>query len=135
VTRRYSRAVDAVRVLVWWASNFVALWIAAALLDAVDYGDSLWVLVLAALVFGLVNLIVRPLVILLALPAVLLTLGLALLLINAFMLYLTDWIVPDFEVDGFGWAVLAALIIWAVNMALHALLRDERRRWWRPARA
>jgi putative membrane protein len=126
--------VDVARVLVWWASNFVALWVAAALLDAVDYGDNLWVLVLAALVFGLVNLVVRPLVILLALPAVVLTLGLALLLVNAFMLYLTDWIVPAFEVDGFGWAVLAALIVWAVNMALHALIGDDRRRW-RPARA
>jgi putative membrane protein len=120
--------VAAVRVLVWWASNFVALWVAAALLDAVDYGDSLWILVLAALVFGLVNLVVRPLVVLLALPAVIFTLGFALLLVNAFMLYLTDWIVPDFEVDGFGWAILAALIVWAVNMLLHALVPDERRR-------
>lgn len=126
--------MDVVRILVWWASNFVALWVASALLDAVDYGDNLWVLVLAALVFGLVNLVVRPLVVLLALPAVVLTLGLALLLVNAFMLYLTDWIVPDFEVDGFGWAVLAAIIVWAVNMALHALLGDDRRRW-RAARA
>jgi putative membrane protein len=121
--------VGVVRILLWWASNFVALWVAAALLDAVDYGDSLWVLVLAALVFGLVNLVVRPLVILLALPAVLVTLGLALLLVNAFMLYLTDWIVPDFDVDGFGWAVLAAIIVWVVNMALHALLGSERRGW------
>jgi putative membrane protein len=120
--------VAAIRVLVWWASNFVALWVAAALLEAIDYGDSLWILVLAALVFGLVNLVVRPLVVLLALPAVILTLGLALLLVNAFMLYLTDWIVPDFEVDGFGWAILAALIIWAVNMLLHALVADGRRR-------
>jgi putative membrane protein len=121
--------VGVVRILLWWASNFVALWVAAALFDAIDYGDSLWVLVLAALVFGLVNLVVRPLVILLALPAVLVTLGLALLLVNAFMLYLTDWIVPDFDVDGFGWAVLAAIIVWIVNMALHALLASERWGW------
>ena len=127
--------MDVVRALLWWASNFAALWVAAALLDAVDYGDSLWVLVLAALVFGLVNLVVKPLVILLALPAVVLTLGLALLLINAFMLYLTDWIVPAFEVDGFGWAILAALIIWAVNMVLHALVGDERKRRRRPGSA
>jgi putative membrane protein len=120
--------VAAVRVLVWWASNFFALWVAAALLDAVDYGDSLWILVLAALVFGLVNLVVRPLVVLLALPAVILTVGLALLLVNAFMLYLTGWIVPDFEVDGFGWAIVAALIVWAVNMLLHALVADGHRR-------
>jgi putative membrane protein len=127
--------MDVARALLWWGSNFAALWVAAALLDAVDYGESVWVLVLAALVFGLANLVVRPLVILLALPAVVLTLGLALLLVNAFMLYLTDWIVPDFEVRGFGWAVLAALIVWAVNMLLHAAVADERRRWRRPVRA
>ena len=114
------------RILVWWACNFVALWVAAALLDAVSYGDDFWVLVLAALVFGLVNLFVRPLVILLTLPAVILTLGILLLFINVFMLYLTDWIVPSFEIDGFWWAVLAAIIIWIVNMVLEWLLGEGR---------
>jgi putative membrane protein len=114
-----------VRILVWWATNLAALWVAAALLDAVDYGD-LWALVLAALVFGLVNLVVRPVLVLLALPAVILTLGVALLFINAAMLLLTEAIVPGFDVDGFWWAVLAALVVWVVNMLLHALIADRR---------
>ena len=111
------------RILLWWATNFAALWVAAKLLDGVGY-DGIWTLVLAALVFGAVNLLVRPLLILLTLPAVILTLGVALLFINALMLLLTDVIVPDFEVTGFWTAVLGALIIWVVNMLLHSVLPD-----------
>ncbi len=120
------------RVLLWWATNFVALWLAAKLVAGIRY-DDLWKLALAALVFGLVNLLVRPLVVLLTLPAVILTLGIALLAINALMLLLTDAIVPGFEVRDFFWAaILGALIVWAVNMALHAL-RDGERAWRRPS--
>jgi putative membrane protein len=113
-----------VRVLLWWATNLAALWVASRLVAGIDYGDDLWVLVLAALVFGLVNLVIRPLVVLLALPAVILTLGLALLLVNALMLVLTDLIVPGFRVADFFWAaILGALIVWAVNMVLDAVVR------------
>lgn len=107
-----------VRLLVWWGTNVLALWVAAELVEGIAY-DGFWRLVLAALVFGVVNLLVRPLVVLLALPAVILTLGLALLFINALMLWLTGRIVPDFEVADFFWAaILGALIVWAVNLVL-----------------
>ncbi len=122
------------RFLVWWATNFAALWSAAKLVEGVTYG-SLWWLVVAALVFGLVNLVVRPIVVLLALPAVLLTLGVALLFVNALMLLLTGALVPDFDVRDFFWAaVLGALIVWLVNMVLHWLVPEEpswRKRWVR----
>ena len=82
------------------------------------------------------NLVVRPIVVLLALPAVLLTLGIALLFINALMLLLTSALVPDFDVRDFFWAaVLGALIVWLVNMVLHALLPEEPSWRSRPARA
>ncbi len=113
------------RVLLWWATNIAALFVAATIVPAIDFGDNFWVLVLAGLVFGLVNLVVRPIVLLLALPAVLLTLGLALLLVNALMLYLTDLIVGRFEVGGFWSAVAGALIVWLVNLLLHGLLRER----------
>ena len=112
------------RILLWWATNLAALWVAARVVAGIDYGDDFWILVLAAFVFGLVNLLIRPLVVLLALPAVILTLGLALLLVNALMLVLTDLIVPEFEVADFFWAaILGALIVWAVNMVLDAVAR------------
>ena len=115
------------RLLFTWLSNVVALFVAAWIVPGVGYGDDFWVLFLAGLVFAIVNLFVRPLVILLALPAVVLSLGLALFLINAFMLYLTDWIVPTFETGSF-WSTLgAAVIVWIVNLGISAVLQPERR--------
>jgi putative membrane protein len=67
-------------------------------------------------------------VIILALPAVIVTLGIALLFINALMLYLTHLIVPPFEVGGFWQTVGAALIVWAVNVVVHGVLKSERER-------
>lgn len=122
------------RLLLAWASNTVALWVAAALFAGVSYGGKVWALLVAGLVFGVVNAVVRPLVVLLALPAVILTLGVALLLVNALMLWLTDLIVGPFDVRGFWTTVGAALVVWVVNMALHAVADDlggRRRRGWR----
>jgi putative membrane protein len=115
-----------VRFLVTWAFNLVALWVAAALLSGIDY-DGFGVLVVASLVFSVVNIFVRPVVILFTLPLVLLTLGLALFFINLFMLYLTSWIVDDFTIDSFWWAFLATIIVWLVNTILEAVFGDDLR--------
>jgi putative membrane protein len=119
------------RFLITWVFNFVALWAAAALLSGIDY-DGIGVLIVASLVFSIVNIFVRPLVILFTLPLVIITLGIALFFINLFMLYLTSWIVDDFSIDGFWWAVLATIIVWLVNALLEAFfgegLREDRRR-------
>jgi len=114
------------RLLFAWLSNIVALFVASVVIPGIDYGSSFWVLVVAGLVFALVNFVVRPIVILLTLPAVILTLGIALLLINALMLYLTDKIVPSFEIGGFWSAVGGALIVWLVNMFLQTVLHADR---------
>ena len=119
------------RFLITWVFNFVALWAAAALLSGIDY-DGIGVLIVASLVFSIVNIFVRPLVILFTLPLVIITLGIALFFINLFMLYLTSWIVDDFTIDSFWWAFLATIIIWLVNALLEAFfgegLREDRRR-------
>jgi putative membrane protein len=108
-----------------WLSNVVALFVAAWIISPIDYGDDFWVLFIAALVFTVVNVFVRPFVILLALPAVILTLGLALILINTLMLYLTDWIVPSFETGSF-WATLGgAVIVSIVNLILNLVLKPD----------
>ena len=108
------------RFLVTWAFNVAALFVAAWLLDGIDYGDSAWALVVAALVFSLANIFVKPIVAVLALPFIIVTLGIALFFINLLMLYLTSWIVDDFRIDGFWWAVAATIIVWAVNAVLEA---------------
>jgi putative membrane protein len=91
-----------------------------------DHDAKFWVLAVAAVVFVLVNAIVRPIVILLALPAVILTLGIALIFVNAFMLWITDKIVPPFEVSGFWTYLGAAVLIWLVNMVVHGIFKPEK---------
>jgi putative membrane protein len=117
------------RLIVTWFFNIVALWVAAKLLAGIGYGGDEWILVVAALVFSLANIFVKPLVILFTLPLVILTLGLALFFVNLLMLYLTSWVVDDFTVDSFGAAIVATIIVWLVNTALEAVFtRDERLR-------
>ena len=106
------------RALLTWAANIAAIFVASVFISGVDYGDKFWVLVVAGLVFGLVNLLIKPIVTVLALPVVLLTFGIALFFVNLLMLYITSWIVGPFHIDHFSDAVWATLIIWAVNMVL-----------------
>jgi putative membrane protein len=109
------------RFVVTWFFNIVALWVAAELIDGIGYSGNEWVVVVAALVFSLVNIFIKPLVILFTLPLVILTLGLALFFVNLLMLYLTSWIVDDFKVESFGAAILATIIVWVVNTLLEAV--------------
>ncbi|MBX5440925.1 MAG: phage holin family protein [Solirubrobacteraceae bacterium] len=110
------------KLLVAWAGNIAAIFVAAWLLDGIRYGGDWWALVLAALVFSLVNAFVRPVVTVLSLPLIVLTLGIALFFVNLLMLYVTSWIVPDFTIDGFWSAVGATIVIWLVNALLSATL-------------
>jgi putative membrane protein len=107
------------RLAAAWASNVVALFVAAWLLSGVSYGDQWWTLLIAAIVFTLANRLVKPVVTILSIPLIVVTLGLFYLVVNVLMLELTDWIVPDFEIRTFWWALLAALIVSAVNAILH----------------
>jgi putative membrane protein len=116
------------RLVVTWLFNVVALLVATWLLKGVSYGDRWWSLLLAAVVFTLANRFLRPLVTVLALPAIVLTLGIALFFVNLLMLYVTDWVVPDFEIETFWWGVLATLIVAATNGLLSLVFgRPERR--------
>jgi putative membrane protein len=121
------------RFVLWVAVNALALAAATWLLDGIrvtgdDTTDQALTLVLVALVFGVVNAVVAPIVKLLSLPFIVLTLGLLLLVINALMLLLTEWISQqfglDFRVDGFWTAVLGAIIITVTTWLLEIVLPD-----------
>ena|SRR5579864_7786815 len=81
--------------------------------------------VIAAIIFGLVNAIIRPIVLLLSLPATILTLGLFVIVINAFLFWLTIWITPGFRVDGFVPALIGAIIMMIVSMLTNHLFKAE----------
>jgi putative membrane protein len=104
-----------------WACNIAAIFVASVFIDGIDYAHDFWILVLAGLVFGLVNLLVKPIVKLFALPLIALTLGIALFFINMLMLYITSWIVPGFSISSFRDAFWATIIIWAVNAVLQGI--------------
>jgi putative membrane protein len=107
--------------------NLAALWVASEIFDEMTYGDSFWVLLAAAVVFTIVNWIVKPIVAILSIPLIIVTLGVAYFFVNVLMLLLTSVIVPDFAVGGFWTYVGATIIIWLVNLVIGAFLTDVTR--------
>jgi putative membrane protein len=112
-------------LVIRWISNTVALFVAAWLLSGVDYGHQWWTLLIAGAVFTVVNFAVKPILAVLSIPFIVVTLGLFYFLINVLMLYLTDWLVPDFEIKSFWWGALAAIIVAVVNFVMHRVLPDD----------
>ncbi len=110
-----------IRVLI----NAAALWVADQLLDGITLSGNIWAILLVALVFGLINAVLKPILKLLSLPVLILTLGLFALVINAALLLLTDALMDDLTVDGFWSAVLGGLIIAVVSAVLSRVLPDD----------
>ena len=113
--------------------NGLALWAAAAIVDGVDIldedtGDQVITVLIVALIFALVNTLIKPVLMLFTLPLFILTLGLITFVINALMLWLTGGIASaldvNFSVEGFWPALLGAFIITIVSWALSAILPD-----------
>jgi putative membrane protein len=102
--------------------NAAALWVAIQLVDGIEHRGSWWSLLFVALVFGLLNASIKPLLKLLSLPIIILTLGLFLFIINALMLLMTGWVSGlldlGFHVDGFWDAFLGGLIVTVVSLVL-----------------
>jgi putative membrane protein len=116
------------RIALVWASNAVALLVADLLVAGIHF-DREWRVIIAGAVFGLVNWAVKPIVKLLALPVILLTLGIALFFIDLLMLYITSWVMSGFDIDSFRAAIAGTIVIWLVNVVLHAVfgIRDRDR--------
>jgi putative membrane protein len=111
--------------LAHWAASAVALAVAAWLLPGVRV-QSLATLLVAALVLGFLNAVVKPVLVLLTLPLTILTLGIFYLILNGVMFALGSVLVPGFEVAGFGAAFLGAIVMGLCSMMLAAVLRDDR---------
>lgn len=118
------------RLLANAAALAVATWLLSGIsLTATGTGEKILVMLVVAVIFGIVNAIVKPIFKLVTLPILLLTLGLFLLVINALLLMLTSWLA---RVLGFGWhvsgfwtAVIGALIVSVVSWLLNTFLRDR----------
>lgn len=123
-------SIGLVKFLIWVTVNALALAAATWLLDDISVtGDNQALTMIGvALIFGVVNAVVAPIVKLFSLPFILLTLGLLLFVINALMLLLTEWLANqfglNFHVDGFWTAVLGAIIITIATWVLELVLPE-----------
>lgn len=105
--------------------NAVALYVTASVLPGIHVSTEVGGLLLVALVFGVVNAIIKPIVAVLTCPLTILTLGLFIFVINALMLLLTSSLINDpnrFFVDGFGWAVVGGIVMGIVAILVEAVL-------------
>lgn len=117
------------RFLLRWGINTIALYVAVQLLPGLEHTGSGLALLGVALIFGLINAAVKPFVVILSCPLVLLTFGLYLLVINGLMLLFTEWVSGvfnlGFQVEGLGWAILGAIVISMVSFAIDSLIVEE----------
>lgn len=104
--------------------NGLALWAAAALIDGIALTDDVGTVALVALVFGIVNAFLKPILMLLSLPFLVATLGLFALVVNAAMLRLTAHLVDGFSVAGWGPALLGSIVVSLVTLLLGGLKDD-----------
>ncbi len=111
-----------IRLLLVWVLNAVALLLVTYIVPGVQVGPFWPNALIAALVLGLVSTIVKPVLVILTLPVTILTLGLFLLVINGLLFWAVASLLPGFNVDGFWWGVLGALVYSVLTWALSGLL-------------
>lgn len=113
------------RFLVRWFVCSLGLWIAAGLLgERLTYSSRLGVIVIAGLVLALVNVVIKPIVIILSLPAILFSLGLFMIVVNGLMVLLASKLYPGLQVQSFGTAMLVGMVIGLVNYLVTTILED-----------
>lgn len=112
-----------VRFLVRWLVCSLGLWIAAGLLSSgITYDSKVKVIIISGLILAIINAIIRPILIILSLPAILLSLGLFMIIINGFTVFLASKLYTPLHVTDFWAAMLAGIIIGLVNYLVTAIL-------------
>lgn len=107
--------------------NAIGLYLAARIVPGIAVTGDLLELLFVALVFGLVNALIKPIVSILTCPINVLTLGLFTFVVNALMLMLTSWLLPNlFSAEGFWPALLGGIVISVVSLVLSMFLSDNR---------
>lgn len=116
-----------VRFIVRWFVNSLGLWIAAGLLaGGISYDNRLPVVIFAGLLLAVLNMVIKPVLIVLSLPAILFSLGLFMIIINGLMILLVSWLYEPLKVQNFGAAVLAGMVIGLVNYLVTTILEDSK---------
>lgn len=110
-------------MIIGWLLNAAALWLTALIGIGIQFNPmTVWNVLLAALILGLVNALIKPIMIVLTLPVNIVTLGLFTLVINTFVLYIVAWLTPAMQITGFWQALLAAIILSIISTILSSVL-------------
>lgn len=112
------------RFLLTWLANFLGLLLASAFFSGINI-EGLRALIIASLIFGLVNSLLRPILVILSLPAIILTMGFFSLIINAFLLYITSAIYHPLQVRSIWSAIGAVMVVWLANYAMSFIIDKE----------
>lgn len=114
------------RFAIRWFVCGLGLWIAAGLLGSrIDYDSRIGVVIISGLILAIVNTFLKPIVVILSLPAILFSLGLFMIVINGLMVYIVGWLYPTMQIDNFGTAMLAGLVIGLVNYLVSVILEER----------
>jgi putative membrane protein len=114
------------RFLFRWFVSSLGLWIAAGLLGgSIDYESKFRVIVISGLVLAIVNTIIKPIIVILSLPAILFSLGLFMIVINGLMVVIAAKLYGPLNVTNFGAAMLAGMVIGLVNYLVVTILEDK----------
>lgn len=109
-----------------WLVSSLGLWVAASLLgpNRMSVGEDVRTVAVAGLLLAIVNMAIKPILMVLSFPAIILTLGLFMLVVNGFLILLASWLYEPFYVSGLGVAVVAGLIVGLVNYLVTRILED-----------
>lgn len=109
-----------------WLVCALGLWIASGILgpNHLSVGNTLGTVIVAGLFLALVNMAIKPVLVILSFPAIIFSLGLFMIAINGFLIMLVHWLYSPLFVKSFGWAVLAGIIVGLVNLLVTKVVED-----------
>jgi len=115
------------RFLTRWLVCSLGLWIAAGLLsNSISYENEFKVIIISGLLLAIINVVIKPILVIFSLPALLFTLGLFMIVINGFTVFIASWLYEPLHVTNFWAAIFAGMVIGLVNYLVTTILEDAR---------
>ncbi|MFV0415715.1 MAG: phage holin family protein [Chthoniobacterales bacterium] len=111
--------------IIRWLITTVAVFTAAHIIPGISYGNSWLTLLAASLLLGIINALIRPILLILSIPFILVTMGFFILVINALLLWFVSALLPSFQVDGFWSAFFGAIVVSIVSWLMSIFFRDS----------
>ena len=114
------------RFVIRWAASSLGLWLAAGLSSHITYNGGAGVILAAGFILAILNMLLKPLLVVLSLPAIILSLGLFMFIVNGLVVYIASGLYKPLQITSFWSAVFAGIIIGLLNWIISALLEDNR---------